>query len=375
MLAAKGALFAALSSLCKVIDRHTTMPILTHVRLDASGGTLRLLVTDLTTWLAITVPCEGRLSACLPSQALRDFVKPDCRADRASKVELKLVEDGQVVVAYEGAMTTLAAMPVGDFPARPGDKHPARSWRGQATWDAAELADKLGWVLLAVSLDETRPHLTGVYFDREQVVAVDGHRLHLARLPGMSGGPALIPGKSVAALLHVLPKQGEVSALRAEEKLRFRAGDWELETRAMEGQFPPYDQVIPAEGSEAFRAVVERGRMAHALSRIPRAALRRSHHIRLKVNGKVELLTDGDSGAATIAVPVVSTTHEGPDFTMGINPHYLADAVAEGEERVTALHRRRPPGRPRARPGPARRRHARAPVAGPLHRYRSHRLP
>lgn len=335
----KGLLFAVLAQLCRSIDRHATMPVLQHVKLDADAGALRVEATDLTTHIVATIPCEGRYSGCLPAKALSDFVKPESAPDKHSIVELLPDETGKVSVAVEGAITTLAALPAADFPRRPGDKLAVHAWRGAGTWRVKDFADALGWITRAVGTDETRKHLTGVLFESDKVIALDGHRLHLARIPGLGAVAALLPGSSILALLHLLPKSGDVAALRAKDVIRFRfaTGDvqWEVETSGMTEKFPPYDQVIPADGSETYFAVVEREPLLRAVARMPKS---RDRHvgIRMVVNGSIKLERDGDDGVTSTTVAVVRTTHEGADSVLGVNATYIADALACPVPVVTA---------------------------------------
>jgi DNA polymerase-3 subunit beta len=336
MIATKGVLFTVLSQLAKVSDRRSSMPALSHVKIETREGSARLTATDLTTTLTATIPAKGDLSACLPAKALAEFVKPEGRADRDTVVELKLVEKGQVVVASDGAMTTLVALPSKDFPLRPGDKHVPEEWKKQGTWDVAEFTEKLSWVLLAVGLDETRRHLTGVLFTPEECVALDGHRLHLTVLRGMAAGPTLVAGKSIAALLNILPKQGEIRVGRAKDVLRFRVGEWEIETQVMTEKFPSYDQVVPSLGNESFTADIDRERLVRVLAKMPKPSGHRPASVRMKLNGQLVLERDGDTGTSSATVPLVGTNHTGPDFVIGVNAKYLVDALAQGDATITA---------------------------------------
>jgi DNA polymerase III sliding clamp (beta) subunit (PCNA family) len=336
MLASKGVLFTVLTQLYKVADRHSSMPALSHVRVDATDGAARFTTTDLTTTLTTTIPAEGAFDACLPAKPLLDFVKPTDRADRDTLVEFKLVENANVVIATDGAMTTLASLPAKEFPLRPGDKHLAKEWKEQATWPAADFAEKLGWVLLAVGVDETRRHLCGVYFDADRVVALDGHRLHLAALHGMAAGPTLVAGKSIAALLGVVAMRGDIAVSRAKDVLRFTVGQWQLETVAMTEKFPPYDQVVPSDGSETFHAAIGREGFSKALAKLPKPGRHRPANVRMKWNGQLVLERDSDSGTSSSSIPLVETTHTGEEFVIGVNAKYLVDALADGDETITA---------------------------------------
>jgi DNA polymerase III sliding clamp (beta) subunit (PCNA family) len=222
MIVRKGLLYAVLSHLCRSIDRHASITTLHHLKLDGDGNTFRIEATDLTTHVVATIPCDGRFSACLPARQLAEFVKPDDAADRHTQVELLPETDGKVEVAVEAALTTLPSLPAADFPRRPGDKLAPHDWKGAGTWRAADFASALGWVSLAVDNDETRKHLTGILFASDEVVGLAGHRLHLVRMNGIGGGtPTLIAGRSIAALLRLLPKSGDVAALRAKDTVRF----------------------------------------------------------------------------------------------------------------------------------------------------------
>lgn len=335
MIIRRGLLYAVLTQFHRLIDRHASIPALHHVKLESlDGTTLRIEATDLTTHTNATISCDGKFSACLPAKALTEFVKPDDAQDRYRQVELLPEGEDKVTIAVEAALTTMTVLPSKDFPARPGDKHGAKAWQDAGSWRAGALASGLGWVSLAAGTDETRRHLTGLLFARDEVVGLDGHRLHLVRMSGLDGGVStLVASKSIAALLRILPTSGEVTALRAKDSIRFRCSNgnvqWELETQAItDVQFPPYNQVIPAEGNETFRAEVDREALVRGIARMPKSRDKRHVGVRVIVNGAIKIERDGDEGVASCTVPVLSTTHEGADSTLGVSAAYLADALS-----------------------------------------------
>ena len=334
MIVRKGPFHAALTQLLRIIDRHSTHPLLQHVKLIADGNTLCITATDLATYAVASVPCDGRFAASLPAKALADFVKPENVADKRGLVELLPEGDGKTTVAVEAALTTLASRPSADFPTRPGDQLERSSWSQVAAWDAGEFGDKLRWVALAAGSDPTRPQLTGIYFDGEHVVATDGHRLHVARLAGFSGEPVLVCARTFSAFLRALPKKGEVTMERSGDLLRIHAGSWELVTAAMSETFPPYQQVVPRLGSEAYVVEVERGTLAYALARVAKTK-NGSKGVRMVVNGVIKLERDHGDGKSTSIVPVVTTTHRGPDSIIGADPSYVLDALDSSAEIVT----------------------------------------
>ena len=165
----------------------------------------------------------------------------------------------------------------------------------------------------------------------DELVGLDGHRMHIARVRGFSNSPPIIlSGSAIATLLRILPKTGEVAASRSGDLVRFQVqhGDvrWELETPARSAvEFPPYSNVIPREGSESFRTELEREALVRGLGRMPKS---RRGGLRMVVNGAITLEKDSDEGTATCTIPVLDSTHSGPDTTIGVNPAYLTDALS-----------------------------------------------
>ena len=337
MIARKGLLYACLSHITRTIDRHSSMPALHHVKLESDGDTLKIEATDLTTHISAAIPCQGRVRACLPAKSLCDFVKPDDMKDRQSLVELLPEEGEKITVAVDAAMTTMSSIPIADFPRSPSVQIKAREWSTIGTWRAADIVEALGWVSLACGTDETRRHLCGVLFEKDHVVGLDGHRLHLAKMPGLEGGATLLPSKSIAAMVRIA-KTGDIIATRSKDVVRFAftTGNvqWEIETRPMEEKFPPYDQVIPK--YPQFTADIDRDAFLRAITRMPRSKGNRTHGVRMVVNGAIRLERDGDDGMMSTTIAITRSTHTGPDSIIGVNSTYLADAFSSGADVVTA---------------------------------------
>jgi DNA polymerase III sliding clamp (beta) subunit (PCNA family) len=329
----KGPLYAALTKLKHATDPRPSLPILSCAHLHAHHDQLVITATDLTTWLRTTIPCSGDLQACIPIKPLLDFIKPKGRKDAETEVEIELVEDHHVQVVLPGAKTTIDTLPVRDFPVHPAGK--VTEWKPDGSWDTPTFQDALSWVLPATSKDPTRPHLSGIYFDNEAVVATDGHRLHLSRLEGMDSGPTLVPAKAISSLIKILPGHDHIQVHRADDLLRFTVGSWELTTKVMTEKFPPYGMVIPSVSYEAFHTIIESARLTEALKQLPRLPPGRAQGVTLRINGQMYLERETDQGKASVAVEPVDSTHRGDDFEVGLDGRYLIDALAAGEELCT----------------------------------------
>lgn len=329
MILGKKKLHEVLRPLGHLADQQVVAPLRGHVLLLSRGGTVELSATDGGSWLRTSLPCDGEFSACLAAKPLLDFLKPSGRVDGERVVELHPVANGQAVVIAGGVSITLASLPLEDYPKWPVDG--AARMRRLRSWCAPDFRDALGWVLLAVGLDPTRRAITGVLFDKERVVATDGHRLHLARIGGLDA-PALLPGVSMATLLHVLPKTGVLDLHRAGEWFVFRCGPWELATKPLDETFPPVDEVIPSKLLEQFHALVDGALLGAVLRRLPRSVLGPTSGVRLKINGAIEISSRFDDASGSTTVPVIESSHTGPDFSIGVNARYLRDAVNDRAE-------------------------------------------
>jgi len=169
-----------------------------------------------------------------------------------------------------------------------------------------------------------------VYVDQDAVVATDGHRLHLAPSPIKPEPPMLLPSSSAAMLSRILKRDDQVVIARHKTKdqdqLRVRCGPWQLETRLLDEQFPPYNHVIPARGVQQSQVVFDTVALSAVLAQVMKLSER--GNIKVCVNGAVVLSPWGSSlGEAELAVPVLENNHSGPDLELGLDGKYLLDAL------------------------------------------------
>jgi DNA polymerase-3 subunit beta len=335
MIIQRGPLHDALVGLKPALDRYGPT-CLQGVHIHATGRAVQLTATDRTVQVRTTLPATGRLDVRLPLTELLDRVGPVRRAERDEPMELQRSRAGSTTVTVAGVTTTLEPLPESNALDHPAAAVACAAWAPEAVWDASTFRGAVGWVLPAASRDVTRPHLTGLLFDNEAVVATDGHRLHLARLDGLNAGPTVVPARALNLLLRVLPPSGEVTAARVDRLLRFQAGCWEVVVPASDAPFPPYEQVVPRPADAAFTVVIERAHLRDALARLPRLPVEDPPRVCVRVNGQMFLERQGEQAVISLPVPVVACSHEGPEYVIGLNRHYLADALAAGDAVVTA---------------------------------------
>jgi len=328
------ALSDALCTLTRVAPSNGALPILRCVRLDAADAVLTLTATDLDQRLTAELPAETpqHLTACLPAKMLLNVVRPERKADTGT-VEIEPVGDNVFSVRVDGVNTKLHGLGPDDFPAVLAPS--SLDWSMAAVWPAEQLRESLGFILPAISKDETRPVLNGAYLNGDIIAATDGHRLHRAPLPGTLDEPMVVPRAACETLHRLLADADQVVVARAEEWLKLRVGHWTLETRLIDGEFPDVNQVIPARRGLPLNLTLDTKVFDKALARITKLSCGEKR-LKLTVNGSVTLTTwEGSDGEAEIEVAPLASNHAGDeDFVTGFDGSYLRDALKAGNGTV-----------------------------------------
>jgi DNA polymerase-3 subunit beta len=332
-------LVEALNTAGRAASSRGGSPVLSGVRLELTGGSLSATGTDLDLTITTSVSVDGESDgvAVLPSKLAHDIVKA--------------LEPGAVTVAVESEEATIAAgrshfsvrtIPAEEFPrvAQPGGEG--------VTLDAKALAEALRQVVAAASSDDSRPILTGVLMAAEseglRLVATDSYRLAVRDLPGTSflseGQTVLVPSAALKELARVLGQATEVTLRLGDRDAAFQlgpsaggqaGGGVHLTTRLIEGEFPPYRNLIPK--AQPNRLTVSREGLLGAVRRVRVVASDPSTPIRLSMSGEGLQLhaTAQDVGNAA---EELDAKYEGTELTVAFNPEYLlagADA-ATGDE-------------------------------------------
>jgi len=328
-----------------IVERKSTMPILSHVLIEArKAGQLIVSATDLDLAVSSEHTCEVLKEGSLAVSArhLYEIV----RALPESTVSLKRAQNNYLEVRSGSAEFRIVGLPAEDFPALPRfDKVPF------ADVDATTLLEMIERTFFAVSTDETRYNLNGVFFEPGQgtlrLVATDGHRLSLAEKPidatfGLKRG-VILPKKGLAEVKKLLAEAAEGGEEHPETKLGFlensaifRRPGVVLVMRLIEGLFPDYKQVIPKAGEKVVR--LGRGRFAETLRRISLLSTDKAHAVKLDLSkGLVRVLSQNpDLGEAKEDVPV---EYDGEPLKIGFNARYLTDVLAVLQSNDVVLNR------------------------------------
>jgi DNA polymerase-3 subunit beta len=330
----KAELLKELSATQGVVERKTTIPILSNFLFEAGDGELTITATDLD--LSLRTSCSSTVKkegACtIPARKLYDYVKLLGDGD----VTIKLLENHWVNIRSGRSNTKMVGMARSNFPSVPafpsnaGVKIPAQIFR-----------TLIAKTVFAISNEESRYTLNGALLvlkpESLTMVATDGHRLaHIVR-EGFSFDVAgevktLIPRKAMAELLSLLatPEVEFVEFAHDDATLFFRLGSRLLTSRQLTGQFPNYEAVLPKDHSRSVS--VRTSELQAALQRVAQFADERSGAIKLRFE-KNELRISSSSTETGESEDSLETAYDSEPISIGFNSQYLLDflKVTESE--------------------------------------------
>lgn len=322
----KAELLKELTATQGVVERKTTIPILSNFLFEAVEGKLNITATDLD--LSLRTACNAKVKkegACtIPARRLYDYVKllPE------GEISIKMLENHWVQIRCGRSNTKMVGMARANFPAIP-----AFPENLTLRLPAQVLKTLIAKTIFAISSEESRYTLNGALMvikaESLTMVATDGHRLaHVensaARFAGVSGEmKTLIPKKALAELNSLLQSTDEdVLFAKDDTTLFFRVGQRILTSRQLTGQFPNYEAVLPRDNTRSV--IIGCKELEGAIQRVAQFADERSGAIRVKLE-KNEIRVSSSSTEAGESEDSLEVKYDAEPMTIGFNSHYMLD--------------------------------------------------
>src|SRR4051812_48575725 len=330
----RAALLKALSHVQSVVERRTTIPILSNVLLRAEAGRLALSATDMDLEIvervAARVERDGHTTA--PAHTLYDIVR---KLREGAQVELETLGGRNEMALRSGRSTfTLACLPSEDYPVMS-----AGDLAHHFTLSASELRTLIDRTRFAISTEETRYYLNGIYLHATKsnevpvvrAVATDGHRLARVEMTapeGAAGMPGIIVPRETVLELRKLVDEGEdeVQVALGETKIRCAIGEAALTSKLIDGTFPDYDRVIPVNNDKILD--VECKEFADAVDRVSTISTERSRAVKLALD-RGNLVVSATSPENGTAVEELEVRYQNSPIEIGFNSRYLLDITEQ----------------------------------------------
>jgi DNA polymerase-3 subunit beta len=319
-------ILAPLQSVCGIVEKRHTLPILSNVLLEKDGERLTLLATDIEIQIKTGTSADGTTKAALTVAArkLQDILRS---LPETADVSLSL-EDKRLQLKAGKSRFNLQTLPAEDFPRM-------SSADGQAielTLSQKQFKRLLALVQYSMAQQDIRYYLNGLLLlvqDSEmRVVATDGHRLAFASESLAETHPrteVILPRKTVLELSRQLADNDDaLNIVLTPTQAQFRFGDIELVSKLIDGKFPDYERVIPQQHGKIIR--LARDTLLHSLLRVAILTNEKFRGVRVVLSdGTLKIIsTNAEQEEAQEEIEI---DYQGEVLDIGFNVTYLLDLL------------------------------------------------
>lgn len=331
--ATKENLLFGVSAVQKAVNTKNTLPILTCIKLEAQGENLYFTATDLEVGIQCKMPAdvieEG--VTVVPARYFTEIVRklPD------SVITLELVQDNELIIRYENSELNLKTMSAEEFP-----KLPVVEGEHKLAIEAAKLKQMIKQIVFACSTDDSRPLFTGVLCEIEnneiRMISTDTHRLALKKEylqnKQKNNFSFIVPAKIFAEMARLMQDDEEFCQMNISKNLAtFVIANIQIVCRLFDGQFPNYQQVIPAQYT--LKVKTNTKALQEAVERISLFSLNNSSntiHLKIEKNN-LKLFSQSELGQGYEQIKIED---EGDPVEIAFNYRYLLDffRVIDDEE-------------------------------------------
>jgi DNA polymerase III subunit beta len=318
-----------LSALSGVISSSNTLPILDDFLFELKEESLAVTASDLETTMMVTIPlskAEEQGSVTIPAKLLLETLKnlPDLPLTFSINPDTLVVE----ISAADGKYK-MSGHKSDEFP-----QAPVLEETTAITLNSGILTDAIAKTIFATGNDELRPVMSGVFCELSEehitFVATDAHKLvRYRRLDAHSerNTSFILPKKPLNQLKGILSgKDVEVNIEYSPTNALFTFDSYKLICRLIDGKYPNYEAVIPANNPNSL--AVDRLMLLNAIKRVAIFANQSTHQIRFKMSGKELVLSSEDVDFANEAKERLLCSYTGEDMEIGFNSRFLQDMLS-----------------------------------------------
>ena len=336
-IVSSSALLKQLQAISGALSSNTVLPILENFLFEINSGVLTISATDLQTTMNTTLAVEAKENGkiAVPSKILLDTLKT--LADQPVIFSINDENFGIEMSAGDGKYK-LSGENGEDFPKIPKVENAAA-----LVITASTLAEAISKTLFAVSTDELRPAMTGVYcqMSSENItfVATDAHKLVRYRRRDAHADVTssfILPKKALNLLKSSLPTEDvSVNIEYNATNSFFSFNNINLICRLIDEKYPDYEAVIPVNNPN--KLTIDRSLFLSCLRRVSIYSNKTTHQVRLKITGSELQISAEDLDFANEAFERLSCQYEGEDIEIGFNARFLVEMLANLETEEVAL--------------------------------------
>jgi DNA polymerase III subunit beta len=332
----KDSLLKGIQIVQNAVSSKNTLPILSHILIEAKKNEIRLTATDLE--IGISMRVEGEVieegAFTVPARKFSEIVK-ELPSDGSIHISLK---KGQSVHIEAGkSYFRLMGLAREDFPQLPEVPQGGAKGGESVKLPQKKLKSMIQLTSFAMSHDETRYVLNGILFSFKEktlkMVATDGRRLAIVQKEIAEMGnikkDVILPMKTIQELNRNLGEEGEVVFHFKENQLLVNLGQLHITSRLIEGEYPNYEQVIPKKTKEELSLNTQD--FLQATRRASILTNQDSQSVKINIIKDRMIITKStpELGEAREELEV---DYKGGEFVIGFNPAFLIDVLKNVEE-------------------------------------------
>ena len=315
-----------------IIEKRSTLPILSNILLDVQGSSLTITATDLDLIFInqlnnVEVFEEGKITTV--SSIMYDIVR---KFTSGTKINLTLNDKGKLHLESEKSFFNLNTISASDFPLTNENFD-----KNQFSIKSKQLLKLLNKCKFSVSSDETRHYLSGIYIHQTEVedknyltaVATDSHRMSVSKIrldQKIEFEPIILPKKTIFQLCSLLDNyDGEVKISNVKSKIKFELNNSVLISKLIDGKFPNYIQVIPKNNQKKLE--IDLKLFLNSVDRVASVSLDKKDGVKFNLSKDTLDLsvnnTNSGDGKETLAVKFDN------DLEISFNSRYLIDVASQ----------------------------------------------
>ena len=329
-IVSSSALLKQLQLISGVINANTVLPILEDFLFEIEANTLTVVATDLETVMKVHLDIEAKESGkvCIPAKILLDTLKNIAEQPLTFTIDAKF---GIEITSDNGKYKVMGENP-DNFP-----KEPLADDENSFTMTSSALVTAINKSLFAVSNDDLRPAMTGVFFELNKdgitCVATDAHRLVKYKRTDVSCPKTdtfIVPKKPLTLLKTALPDNGDELTLSYNSNHLFvKHGGTELVCRLIDARFPDYKVVIPVDNP--YKLTVNKNDFQSALRRVSVFSNKSTNQVALSISGSELQLAAQDVDFSFEGNERMACQYDGEDLQIAFNAKFLIEMLNAAE--------------------------------------------
>ncbi len=325
-----------------IIEKKTTLPILSNILIEAKNSKVKITATDLDIVYfeeINTKEIKKEGSTTTSSNILYDILR---KLQSGSQVELNLLSKNKLKLVSGNSKFNLLCMPPDNFPLSEED-----NIKNNFKISSEKLLNLLNRTKISISNDETRHYLNGIYLHKTSLenksfltgVATDSHRLSSSSIEinqNINIEPIILPKKTIFQLILLLEQnKNDVIISNNKSKIKFEIDNGILISKVIDGRFPDYNKVIPKDNDKILEIKLDE--FKNSIDRVTTVSADRKEGLKISISKDFVQLSVNSLNSGE-GVENVNAKFNSNDLTISFNSKYLVDIASQIENQTLVIY-------------------------------------